>query len=195
MIYQFILEGYNCFCYTSYNDTIREVIIMHYTSHWQSPIGGILLAADETGLTGLWFEGQKYFAKSLDPTHEEKELAVFEQTKEWLTVYFSGREPDFMMPLHMIGSPFQLSVWEILRQIPFGETTTYGEIAKIIARQRGLPHMSAQAVGSAIARNKISVIVPCHRVIGTNGSLTGYAGGIDKKVYLLKMEKAANHFH
>lgn len=110
--------------------------------------------------------------------------------KRWLTIYFSGREPDFIPPLHIIGSTFQLAVWEILRKIPYGKTTTYGEIAKTIARQQGLPRMSAQAVGGAVGHNEISIIIPCHRVVGTNGSLTGYAGGIDKKVKLLNLEKA-----
>lgn len=163
---------------------------MQYTSHYESPIGGILLAADRVGLTGLWFDGEKYYAKRLDPEHEEKDLPVFEDVKRWLTIYFSGREPDFTPPLHITGSPFQLAVWEVLRKIPYGKTATYGEIAKIIAKQQGLPRMSAQAVGGAVGHNEISIIIPCHRVVGTNGSLTGYAGGIDKKIKLLSLEKA-----
>ncbi len=163
---------------------------MQYTNRYQSPVGGILLAADETGLTGLWFDGEKYFAKNLDPKHEEKDVPVFEQVKHWLDIYFSGREPDFMPPLHPIGSPFQLAVWEILCQIPYGSIVTYGEIAQRIARQRGLPRMSAQAVGGAVGHNEISILIPCHRVVGTNGSLTGYAGGIQTKVKLLTLEGA-----
>ena len=162
---------------------------MQYTSKYESPLGGIILAADEIGLTGLWFEGQKHFARYLDKENEEKELPVFEQTKKWLDIYFSGKEPDFKLPLHFTGSAFQNEVWEILYQIPYGQTTTYGVIAKQLAKKKGLVRMSAQAVGGAVARNKISVIVPCHRVVGGNGSLTGYAGGIDKKIALLKMEK------
>ena len=162
---------------------------MQYTSHYQSPIGGILLAADEKGLTGLWFEGQKYFALYLDKEHEEKEVPVFETAKKWLDIYFSGQEPDFQVPLHFTGTDFQNEVWEILYSIPYGKTTTYGEIAKKIAEKRGLKRMSAQAVGGAVGHNEISIIVPCHRVVGTNGSLTGYAGGIEKKVELLKLEK------
>lgn len=154
---------------------------MQYISRYQSPLGEILLAADEIGLTGLWFEGQKYFALYLEKELEEKELPVFEQAKKWLTVYFSGKEPDFQVPLHFIGTEFQNEVWEILYSIPYGQTITYGEIAKQLAAKRGLKRMSAQAVGGAVARNEISIIVPCHRVVGTNGSLTGYAGGIDKK--------------
>ena len=115
---------------------------------------------------------------------------MFEHAKQWLDVYFSGREPDFKVPLHFIGTDFQKEVWEILYSIPYGQTTTYGEIAKQLAAKRGLEHMSAQAVGGAVSHNEISILVPCHRVVGTNGSLTGYAGGIDKKIALLKLEGA-----
>ena len=161
---------------------------MQYVSHYSSPLGAILLAADDIGLTGLWFEGQKYFALHLDPKREERELPLFETAKRWLDLYFSGKEPDFSVPLHFTGTDFQNEVWRILRAIPYGQTTTYGEIARQLARERGLPHMSAQAVGGAVGRNRISVIVPCHRVVGTDGSLTGYAGGIDRKSKLLALE-------
>ena len=163
---------------------------MQYTSHYGSPIGNILLAADDIGLTGLWFEGQKYFALYLDKEPEEKEISLFEKVKHWLDIYFSGKEPDFTVPLHFTGTDFQNEVWKILCTIPYGQTMTYGEIAKQIAAKRGLPRMSAQAVGGAVGHNEISIIVPCHRVVGTNGSLTGYAGGIDKKIKLLQLEKA-----
>ena len=163
---------------------------MQYISHYRSPMGNILLAADHIGLTGLWFEGQKYFARSLDGEHEEKEMPVLKKAKQWLDIYFSGKEPDFTVPLHLTGTDFQNEVWEILYSIPYGQTMTYGEIAKQLAARRGLKRMSAQAVGGAVARNEISIIVPCHRVVGTNGSLTGYAGGIKKKVELLKLEGA-----
>lgn len=163
---------------------------MQYISHYASPVGNILLAADNTGLTGLWFEGQKYFALSLDKEHEEKEIPLFEEVKQWLDIYFSGKEPDFTVPLHFTGTSFQNEVWEILCTIPYGQTMTYGEIAKQIAVRKGLPHMSAQAVGGAVGHNEISIIVPCHRVVGADGSLTGYAGGIDKKIKLLQLEKA-----
>ena len=163
---------------------------LQYISHYQSPMGDILLAADAIGLTGLWFEGQKYFALSLDREHEEKELPVFEHAKRWLNIYFSGKEPDFKVPLHFTGTAFQNTVWGILYTIPYGQTMTYGDIAKQLAAKRGLAHMSAQAVGGAVGRNEISIMVPCHRVVGANGSLTGYAGGIDKKMTLLKLEKA-----
>lgn len=161
---------------------------MQYITYYQSPIGNILLANDEIGLTGLWFDVGKNYADHLDLEYEEKETPVLKQTKEWLTIYFSGKEPDFLPPIHMIGTPFQLSVWEILQKIPYGKTVTYGEIAKEIARMRGIPRMSAQAVGGAVGHNNISIIIPCHRVVGTNGSLTGYAGGLDKKEKLLTLE-------
>ena len=163
---------------------------MQYTSHYQSPLGAILLAADDAGLTGLWFEGQKYFALYLDKEHEEKEIPVLKKAKSWLDIYFSGKEPDFDVPLHFTGTEFQNEVWKILSSIPYGRTMTYGEIAKQLAAKKGLPRMSAQAVGGAVGHNEISIIVPCHRVVGTNGSLTGYAGGIDKKIKLLTLEKA-----
>ena len=164
---------------------------MQYISHYPSPIGNMLLAADEMGLTGLWFEGQKYFALDLDKEHEEKEIPLFEKVKQWLDIYFSGKEPDFTIPLHFTGTEFQKEVWEILCTIPYGQTMTYGEIAKRIAARKGLPHMSAQAIGGAVGHNRISIIVPCHRVVGADGSLTGYAGGIEKKVKLLKLEKVS----
>ena len=163
---------------------------MQYISHYKSPMGDLLLAADHIGLTGLWFEGQKYYASKLDPEHQEKELPVFQRTKEWLDLYFAGKEPDFTPPIHMTGTDFQMKVWEILRRIPYGRTTTYKEIAQKMAEQKGVDHMSSQAVGGAVGHNKISILIPCHRVLGTDGSLTGYAGGIDKKEKLLALEKA-----
>lgn len=162
---------------------------MQYTSHYHSPIGDILLAADDIGLIGLWFEGQKYFALHLDKEHQEKDLPVFTETKRWLDIYFSGKEPDFIVPLHFMGTDFQKEVWEILCSIPYGKTMTYGEIAEKIAFKKSLKHMSAQAVGGAVGHNHISILVPCHRVIGSNGNLTGYAGGIDKKIKLLTLER------
>lgn len=161
---------------------------MQYISRYSSPLGDMLLAADDIGLTGLWFEGQKYFARCLDEVHEEREIPLFEKTRCWLDIYFSGKEPDFTVPFHFIGTEFQKVVWEILCTIPYGHTTTYGEIAKRLAAKRGVPRMSAQAVGGAVGHNEISIMVPCHRVVGTNGSLTGYAGGIDRKVKLLTLE-------
>ena len=161
---------------------------MTFLQHYNSPLGGILLAADEIGLTGLWFDGQKYFARDLPAEHVEQNTPVLSEAKRWLDIYFTGREPDFTPPLHPIGSVFRQAVWEILLQIPYGQTTTYGEIARQLAAKLGLPRMSAQAVGGAVGHNEISIIIPCHRVVGTSGSLTGYAGGIDNKVKLLELE-------
>lgn len=164
---------------------------MQFISHYSSPLGKILLAADEEGVTGLWFESQKYYAYQISDKCREEETPVLTQTKQWLSVYFSGREPDFMPPLHLKGTDFQRGVWDILRGIPYGETITYGEIARKIAEEKGLSRMSAQAVGGAVGRNPISVLVPCHRVVGSNGSLTGYAGGIEKKIELLSLENVS----
>ena len=158
------------------------------TCHYDSPLGGILLAADEIGLTGLWFDGEKYFADNLPVEYTELETPILIEVKRWLDIYFTGKEPDFTPPLHPIGSAFRQSVWEILLQIPYGKTTTYGEIARKMVEKTGCSRMSAQAVGGAVGHNEISIIIPCHRVVGTNGSLTGYAGGIDKKMKLLKLE-------
>ena len=150
----------------------------------------MLLAADEIGLTGLWFEEQKYFANTLPMEQILKETPILAESKHWLDLYFSGEEPTFAPPLHPAGSDFRKAVWQILLQIPYGKTMTYGEIAREIAKIRNVSHMSAQAVGGAVGHNAISIIIPCHRVVGTNGSLTGYAGGIDKKVALLELERA-----
>ena len=157
---------------------------------YDSPLGGILLAADEIGLTGLWFDGEKYFADNLPAEHAERQTPILAEAARWLDIYFTGKEPGFTPPLHPIGSPFRQAVWEILLQIPYGQTTTYGEIARQLAEKQGLEKMSAQAVGGAVGHNEISVIIPCHRVVGTSGSLTGYAGGIGKKVKLLELERA-----
>lgn len=161
---------------------------MLYTSKYKSSVGDILLAADEVGLTGLWFEGSKHFADTLPDKYIRQETEILKETKKWLDVYFSGKEPSFTPPLHPSGTEFRQAVWRILLQIPYGRTTTYGEIASQIARGRNKSRMSAQAVGGAVGHNEISIIIPCHRVIGRDGSLTGYGGGIDRKVALLKLE-------
>ena len=162
---------------------------MLYTSHYASPLGGMTLVSDGTALVGLYFDGQKYAAEGLDATRTQKNLPIFEEARRWLDVYFSGRKPDFMPALAPHGTAFQQSVWEILRTIPYGQTVTYGAIARRIEQNTGC-RMSAQAVGGAVGRNPISILIPCHRVVGTNGSLTGYAGGIDKKERLLRWEGA-----
>ena len=163
---------------------------MVYTCKYKSLIGDILLAADEIGLTGLWFEGQKYFAASAgEPMTEKSDLPLFRLAGSWLDEYFHGQNPAIAdLPLAPRGSVFRRAVWDILREIPYGELTTYGAIAARLAVRTGRKSMSAQAVGGAVGHNPISIIIPCHRVVGTGGSLTGYAGGIDKKIWLLKHE-------
>ena len=160
---------------------------MLYTSHYASPLGGMTLVSDGTALVGLYFDGQKYAAEGLDATRTQKNLPIFEEARRWLDVYFSGRKPDFTPPTAPAGTAFQQSVWEILRTIPYGQTVTYGAIARRIEQNTGC-RMSAQAVGGAVGRNPISILIPCHRVIGADGSLTGYAGGLDKKEALLRLE-------
>ena len=162
---------------------------MLYTSHYASPLGGMTLVSDGTALVGLYFDGQKYAAEGLDATHTQKNLPIFKEVRRWLDVYFSGRKPDFTPPTAPAGTAFQQSVWEILRTIPYGQTVTYGAIARRIEQNTGC-RMSAQAVGGAVGRNPISILIPCHRVIGADGSLTGYAGGLDKKERLLQWEGA-----
>jgi len=156
---------------------------MTYTYNYSSPAGEILLAANDNGLTGLWFYGAKYFAADLEDARTEKLTPVLRQTLRWLDTYFSGSEPDFMPPLELHGSDFRRRVWAELVKIPYGETVTYGEIAKKLGVK------SAQAVGGAVGHNPVSIIVPCHRVLGADGSLTGYAGGTDKKARLLELER------
>ena len=158
---------------------------MIYTAHYTSPLGGITLASDGMALTGLYFDGERDFP-DLSAAHK-KDLPVFGEAMRWLDLYFAGREPDFMPPLAPVGTTFQQAVWEILKTIPYGGTTTYGAIAKRLEKSTG-KRMSAQAVGGAVGRNPISILIPCHRVIGADGSLTGYAGGLDKKEYLLGLE-------
>ncbi len=166
---------------------------MQYTSNYKSKIGDIVLASDGKRLTGLWFIGQKYFAATLEKNHIEKNLPIFRQAKKWLDIYFSGKKPDFMLPLSFDGiSSFKKRVWEIMIEIPFGATSTYGTIAKQIETETG-KKVAAQAVGGAVGHNPISIIIPCHRVLGSNNNLTGYAGGMNKKIELLKNE-GINYF-
>lgn len=154
-----------------------------YIAHYSSPLGSMTLASDGTALTGLWFNGQKYFADTLKEVQTlNPNLPVFDLTRQWLDIYFSGKEPTFTPPLQIRGSTFRKQVWNLLLEIPYGHTMTYGEIA------RKLQCKSAQAVGGAVGHNPISLIIPCHRVIGADGSLTGYAGGVERKASLLKLE-------
>ncbi len=161
---------------------------MKQVSRYGSPMGDLFLVADETGLIQLGFEEQNPCFQNMEFEMEEKSL-VLEKAKQWLDVYFSGREPDFMPPLSRQGTRFQQEVWKILCDIPYGETRTYGEIAGQVAKIRGKRKMSAQAIGGAVGKNPILLMVPCHRVVGAGGSLVGYAGGVDRKERLLALEQ------
>lgn len=165
---------------------------MIYTSTYTSPIGDILLASQNNELIGLWFKGQKYYMNYLKEEIEEKnDEETLMKAKKWLDRYFKGEKPSIKeLSLNPDGSEFRKKVWQILCEIPYGQTLTYKEIALKLAKENGLNSMSAQAVGSAVGHNLISIIIPCHRVIGSNGKLTGYAGGLDKKEYLLKLEQS-----
>lgn len=162
---------------------------MKYKSFYTSPLGDILLAADDQGLTGLWFtDGQRRMGEGLRPDAAECGSVYFDEARQWLDLYFAGRDPGFVPRLHLTGSVFRNRVAQIMLEIPYGKTTTYQAIARQIAAERGMRQMSCQAVGGAVGRNPISLIIPCHRVIGADGSLTGYGGGLSRKEALLRME-------
>ena len=156
---------------------------MTFLWHYESPMGGISLAGEDNALTGLWFDGQEHFGSTLDQRVEEQWLPVFADAYRWLDTYFEGRIPGFTPKLDLRGTPFRQKVWRALLDIPYGETISYGELARRIACP------SARAVGGAVGRNPISLIVPCHRVVGAGGTLTGYAGGLVRKQGLLHLEQ------
>lgn len=160
-----------------------------YINTYASPLGIIIMGSNGKQLTGLWFEGQKYFDYPSGDQPQHQSLPIFDETRTWLDVYFQGKHPTFTPPMLLNDTPFRIAVWQLLLTIPYGETTTYKDIARQWARQHGVKSMSSQAVGGAVGRNPISIIIPCHRVIGTNGSLTGYAGGLDRKRWLLQWEQ------
>lgn len=162
---------------------------MTCTKRYDSPLGEILLAGNGEGLTGLWFAGQKYFAQGLPGDAAPGEDAVLAQTCRWLDRYFAGEDPGPLPPLAPRGTPFRREVWDILRTIPRREVLTYGDIAARLAQSRGIAHFSAQAVGGAVGHNPVSILIPCHRVVGRDGSLTGYAGGLWRKEALLALER------
>ena len=163
---------------------------MDYIHHYDSPLGWLTLAGDGECLVGLWMEGQNHFARGLDAQRRAARVPVFDAAERWLDVYFGGGVPDFTPPLYLRGTPFQRRVWEALLEIPYGQTTTYGALAERIAARMGVPRACARAVGGAVARNPIALIVPCHRVLGAGGRLTGYAGGLERKTWLLRLEGA-----
>ena len=158
---------------------------------YSSPIGQLLLTADDTALVALHF-CDKGRSRLLSDNAACNDHAIFQAAKQWLDVYFSGQEPSFMPPLRPVGTAFQQEVWQLLRAIPYGKTTTYGETAAALAARHGIPRMSAQAVGGAVGRNPIPIFIPCHRVVGSGGKLTGYSGGLEKKQFLLSNEHIDN---
>lgn len=165
---------------------------MIYTHHYRSPLGMMTMASDGRSLTGLWFDGQKYFPDAIGSGSEEAKLPVFDEAVRWLDAYFSGMDPGTTPEISVDGSPFRVEVWDILRTIPYGETMTYGDIAAMIAKRRGISRMSSQAVGGAVGHNPVSIMIPCHRVIGADGSLTRYAGGTERKAELLALERSVH---
>lgn len=162
---------------------------MLYYKKVASPLGEITLRSDGDALTGLWFADDKHYGAKDIAGAALADLDVFMQAEAWLAEYFAGREPKVSVPLKLQGSEFQMQVWRLLQDIPYGRLVTYGDIAKKIAAQKGVARMSAQAVGGAVGHNPLCIIVPCHRVVGANGSLTGYGGGMWRKVRLLELEK------
>ncbi len=161
--------------------------MMTHIATWASPLGPVVLRAEDNALTGLWFADQANCPQAPDRV-PAADCPAFDPARRWLERYFSGRDPGFVPPLRLDGTEFQRAVWALLAGIPYGATRTYGDIAAQLARDRGLQHMSAQAVGGAVGRNPISLIVPCHRVVGASGGLTGYAGGLARKKALLTLE-------
>lgn len=161
---------------------------MEYICNVTSPVGMLTLLSDGEHLTGLWMEGQKYFGSTLTEAESKEDLPVFDRTREWLASYFAGKDPGFSLPLAPKGSEFRQKVWRVLCEIPYGQVTTYGGIAKKLEEETG-KRVSAQAVGGAVGHNPISIVVPCHRVVGADGSLTGYAGGVHVKERLLNLER------
>ena len=168
---------------------MKQEALQHieYWTRLPSPLGTLTLGASEAGLAGLWMEGQKNHPRDL-PGAEAPELPLFAETARWLALYFSGQKPDFLPPLAPEGTPFQQAVWALLREIPYGQTVSYGELARRLALRNPSGRVSARAVGGAVGRNPVSILIPCHRVIGADGRLTGYDGGLDRKRQLLTLE-------
>ena len=160
-----------------------------FESRLHSPLGEVRLRSDGESLIGLWFVGQVNDAKEISDLEIKNDLPIFGQVESWLESYFSGKQTSITIPLQPKGTSFQQRVWQILQEIPYGETMTYGEIAQRIAKEKGVATYSAQAVGQAVGKNPISILIPCHRVLGKNGTLTGYAGGVHRKEQLLKLER------
>lgn len=164
-----------------------------YTLHVPSPLGTILLVSDGEALCGLYFDGQRHLPEMPD-AEENKTIAVLEEARAWLEEYFTGEKPETVVPVRLEGTAFQRSVWELLAEVPYGETVSYGELAEKLL-ERSKRKVSARAVGGAVGRNPVSIIVPCHRVVGADGSLTGYAGGVERKKKLLEIERGKSGEH
>lgn len=162
---------------------------MQLTCHYASPLGDILIASDSEGVTGMRFEHDRSHAGSIEPGNRDGQSQILSDARRWLDEYFAGKAPSWNPPLHVMGTEFEKKVCAILLKIPYGRTRTYGDIAMELEAALGR-RMSAQAVGGAVGRNPVCIIIPCHRVVGADGNLTGYAGGLDRKVALLKLEKA-----
>ncbi len=163
---------------------------MDFIYHYRSPLGDMTMASNGTALTGVWFDHQQHYASTVGKDATLRKLPVFEMTEQWLNGYFRGIVPDFTPPLEIRGTTFRRDVWSVIQEIPYGQTTTYKEIASRIAAKHGLRSMSAQAVGGAVGHNPLAIIIPCHRVVGSDGSLTGYAGGTTLKSKLLALEQS-----
>ncbi len=179
----------NCKCIfekeNNYMGITREFI-----QHFNSPLGPITIASNGDALTGLWFDGQKYDRATLGAEYTEKTCDVLEQTKQWLEEYFAGKKPKKFPPIQFVGTPFRQQVWNLLLEIPHGKTVTYGEISDMLKQIDPTSKACSRAIGGAVGHNPISIIVPCHRVMGADGKMTGYAGGVDKKIKLLELEKS-----
>ena len=167
---------------------------MYYCTY-ESEIGLLYLISDGKSLIGCYLEGQKYFPNNIDKYYLNEELSILVKSKDWLEKYFNGENPSIdEIPLNFNGTEFRNTVWEVLKEIPYGEVVTYRHIAEIIAKTKGLETMSAQAVGGAVGHNPLLIFIPCHRVIGGDGSLTGYAAGLENKRFLLNLESDNNHY-
>lgn len=161
---------------------------MDYISYYQSPLGELLLACDEQGLVGVWFEGAKYYANHLSDEVMEENHPTLREARAWLDAYFAGQCLEQLPALSYRGTDFQKQVWAVLQAVPYGQTVTYGQLAAAVSERFGRSRVSARAVGGAVGRNPLSLFVPCHRVLGAGGQLTGYAGGLSRKEQLLALE-------
>ena len=167
---------------------------MYYCTY-ESKIGLLYLISDGKSLIGCYQEGQKYFPNNIDNYYFNEELSILVKSKDWLEKYFNGENPSIdEIPLNFNGTEFRKTVWEVLKEISYGELVTYKHIAEMIAKTKGLDTMSAQAVGGAVGHNPLLIFIPCHRVIGADGSLTGYAAGLENKRFLLNLESDNNHY-